>query len=48
MNLEILYQDEDIIVVNKPAGTTVIPERFNTEAVSVIKHWKKSWVRKYG
>jgi 23S rRNA-/tRNA-specific pseudouridylate synthase len=37
MNLEILYQDEDIIVVNKPAGTTVIPERFNTEAVSVNK-----------
>jgi 23S rRNA pseudouridine955/2504/2580 synthase/23S rRNA pseudouridine1911/1915/1917 synthase len=37
MNLDILYQDEDIIVVNKPAGSTVIPERFNTEAVSVNK-----------
>lgn len=37
MNLEILYQDEDIIVVNKPAGITVIPERFNTEALSINK-----------
>jgi 23S rRNA pseudouridine1911/1915/1917 synthase len=37
MNLEILYQDDDVIVVNKPAGTTVIPERFNTENLSVNK-----------
>jgi 23S rRNA pseudouridine1911/1915/1917 synthase len=37
MNLEILYEDDDVIVVNKPAGTTVIPERFNTENLSVNK-----------
>lgn len=37
MNLDILYQDEDIVVVNKPAGTPVIPDRFNTEAPSINK-----------
>jgi 23S rRNA pseudouridine1911/1915/1917 synthase len=37
MNLEILYQDEDLVVVNKPAGTPVIPDRFNTEAPSINK-----------
>lgn len=37
MNLDILYQDEDIVVVNKPAGIPVIPDRFNTEAPSVNK-----------
>lgn len=37
MNIEILYQDDAVIVVNKPAGVTVIPERFNTDAPSVNK-----------
>lgn len=37
MNLEILYQDDDLIAVNKPAGISVIPERINTEAPSVNK-----------
>ncbi|MFN8288319.1 MAG: RluA family pseudouridine synthase [Chitinophagales bacterium] len=29
--IEILYADEDMLVVNKPSGIPVIPERFNTE-----------------
>lgn len=37
MNLEILYQDDDVVVVNKPAGIPVIPDRFNTEAPSINK-----------
>jgi 23S rRNA pseudouridine955/2504/2580 synthase/23S rRNA pseudouridine1911/1915/1917 synthase len=37
MQLETLYEDDDIIVVNKPAGTPVIPDRFNTEAPSINK-----------
>jgi len=37
MQLEVLYEDDDVIVVNKPAGTPVIPDRFNTEAPSVNK-----------
>lgn len=37
MNLEIVYQDADLIVVNKPAGIPVIPDRFNTEAPSINK-----------
>jgi 23S rRNA pseudouridine1911/1915/1917 synthase len=27
---EILYQDDDIIIANKPSGVAVIPERFDT------------------
>lgn len=37
MNLDILYEDDDVIVVNKPAGVPVIPDRFNTEAPSINK-----------
>lgn len=31
----VIYQDNDVVVVNKPAGITVIPERFDTEKKSV-------------
>lgn len=34
-NIEILFEDDVILVVNKPAGITVIPERFNTENKSI-------------
>jgi len=34
-NIEILFEDDDLLVVNKPAGITVIPERFNTENKSI-------------
>lgn len=37
MNLEILYEDQDLVVVNKPAGIPVIPDRFNTEAPCINK-----------
>lgn len=35
MKLEILYKDEDIIVVNKPPGIAVIPDRFKKELPSI-------------
>ena len=38
MQLEILYEDSDLIVVNKPAGMLVIPDRFNNELPSLNKH----------
>ncbi len=33
--IEVLYVDEDMLVVNKPSGIAVIPERFNTEKNSL-------------
>lgn len=31
MNIEILYEDDDLLVANKPAGLLVVPDRFNAE-----------------
>ena len=31
MQIEILYQDDDMLMVNKPAGILVIPDRFNSD-----------------
>lgn len=35
MQIDVLYEDEDIIIVNKPAGVLVIPDRFNTAIPSL-------------
>jgi 23S rRNA pseudouridine955/2504/2580 synthase/23S rRNA pseudouridine1911/1915/1917 synthase len=37
MQIETLCEDEDIIVVNKPAGLLVIPDRFNSDLPSLNK-----------
>jgi 23S rRNA pseudouridine955/2504/2580 synthase/23S rRNA pseudouridine1911/1915/1917 synthase len=37
MQIETLYEDEDIIVVNKPAGLLVIPDRFTSDLPSLNK-----------
>lgn len=37
MKLDILYDDKDLVVVNKPAGVLVIPDRFNTNLPSLNK-----------
>lgn len=37
MNIETLYEDDDLIIVNKPAGLLVIPDRFNAEIPSLNK-----------
>ncbi|MBC7552952.1 MAG: RluA family pseudouridine synthase [Taibaiella sp.] len=37
MKLDILYEDDDLIIVNKPAGLLVIPDRFNSELPSLNK-----------
>ena len=37
MKLEILFEDDDLIVVNKPSGLLVIPDRFNSELPSLNK-----------
>jgi 23S rRNA pseudouridine955/2504/2580 synthase/23S rRNA pseudouridine1911/1915/1917 synthase len=29
MNIETLYEDDDLLIVNKPAGLLVVPDRFN-------------------
>lgn len=37
IKLETLYEDDDLIIINKPAGLLVIPDRFNTELPSLNK-----------
>jgi 23S rRNA pseudouridine1911/1915/1917 synthase len=41
MNFDILYEDDDLIVVNKPAGLLVIPDRFNSALPSLNKLLEK-------
>lgn len=35
MQIEILYEDDDMAIVNKPAGLLVIPDRFNSDLPSL-------------
>lgn len=37
MKIEIIFQDDDLIIINKPAGTLVIPERFQPDDTSLNK-----------
>lgn len=37
MQIELLYEDDDLIIVNKPAGMLVIPDRFDSELPSLNK-----------
>ncbi len=37
MKADILYEDSDLIIVNKPAGLLAIPDRFNTALPSLVK-----------
>jgi 23S rRNA pseudouridine1911/1915/1917 synthase len=37
MQVETLYEDDDLIIANKPAGLLVIPDRFNAELPSLNK-----------
>ena len=37
MNIDILYEDSDLVVVNKPSGVSVIPEGWDNDAPCLIK-----------
>lgn len=37
LHIELLYEDADLVVINKPAGLLVIPDRFNPELSSLNK-----------
>ena len=37
MNIEILYEDNDMVVANKPAGLLIVPDRFNSDLPSMGK-----------
>ncbi len=37
MKIERIYEDDDLLIVNKPAGVLVIPDRFNSEIPSLNK-----------
>jgi len=41
MNIEILYEDDDMLVANKPAGMLVVPDRFNNDLPSMNKAMEK-------
>lgn len=49
MKIEILYEDDDLVIVNKPARVLVVPDRFNQELPSLNKMLEeqlkqKAWV----
>jgi 23S rRNA pseudouridine955/2504/2580 synthase/23S rRNA pseudouridine1911/1915/1917 synthase len=49
MQIDILYEDEDLVIVNKQAGLLVIPDRFNAEIPSLgrmleAKLGQKIWI----
>ncbi|GAA4464100.1 RluA family pseudouridine synthase [Nemorincola caseinilytica] len=41
MNIEILYEDDDLLVASKPAGMLVVPDRFNNALPSLNKALEK-------
>lgn len=49
MNIEVLYEDDDLLIVNKQAGLLVIPDRFDSDIPSLNKELEakvksKVWV----
>jgi len=44
---EIIFEDEDLLVVNKPSGITVIPERFAKEKESLQNLLEKQYGKLY-
>src|SRR6185312_10415929 len=49
MQIDTLYEDDDLIVVNKPAGLLVVPDRFNAALPSLgrgleAKLGQKIWI----
>ncbi len=44
MKADILFEDDDIVILNKPSGVLVIPDRFKSEIPSL----KKMLEQKYG
>ncbi len=41
MKIDIIYENDDLLIVNKPAGLLVIPDRFNNELPSLNKLLEK-------
>ncbi len=41
MNIDTLYEDDDLVVVNKPAGLLVVPDRHNPELPNLHKLLEK-------
>lgn len=44
MKLEVLYEDENIVALNKPSGLLSIPDRYNAE----IPNLQKEAIKKFG
>jgi 23S rRNA pseudouridine1911/1915/1917 synthase len=49
MNIDKLYEDDDLVIINKPSGLLIIPDRFNAELPSLnkileAKTGQKIWV----
>ena len=41
MNIEIIYEDDDILVVNKPSGCLVLPDRIKSDDWNIKAHFEK-------
>ena len=41
MKLDIIYEDDDLVIINKPSGMLVIPDRFNSEIPSINRELDK-------
>lgn len=44
MKLDILYEDDDIVIINKPSGLLVVPDRFDAN----LPNLRKILTEKYG
>lgn len=42
LQIEIIYEDDDVLVISKPAGMLTIPDRFDATKPSVIKNLEKN------
>ncbi|MBP7477396.1 MAG: RluA family pseudouridine synthase [Chitinophagales bacterium] len=43
INIEVIYEDEDILVVNKPSGCLVLPDRIKSEDWNIKAHFEKQY-----
>lgn len=42
-DLEVIYQDKDIILINKPSGLLTIPDRFNNKLINLYQILKQEF-----
>ncbi|MBK7958145.1 MAG: hypothetical protein IPK03_08480 [Bacteroidetes bacterium] len=43
IKIDVIYEDEDILVVNKPSGCLVLPDRIKSEDWNIKAHFEKQY-----